>query len=652
MMSKRQVSSIRHEVVRRTFAGFICVFASCSLFSQEVLTDLTTNPAIIKKYSERHFSNAKFKFITPDTIALPFLDDFSKEDIYPDASLWLDSNVFINRDYPIQPPTLGAATFDGVSKTGCPYDTTAGSTISAAADKLTSKPINLALLPSDSVYLSFYWQAEGRGNDPESSDTLLLDFRNPITQVWTNVWYKKGYNPSPSDTSFRLVTIPITDPAFLKTAFQFRFRNNATTSGNVDHWHIDYVLLDKNRSMGDTIFSDVSFAYNCRSLLKNYYAMPWKQYQASEMKTNLDFLIRNNDTVQKNTSFGYEIFNSVGGSEATYSGGSNNCPPYPGYWANPAMSNPPIVATSTPYAYPALTDAASFTIECMMGTTLNDKDKWNDTLRFKQNFHNYYAYDDGTVEAGYGLNVYGGQMAYKFSLNTQDTLVAVQMLFNWMPPKVSQRQFKIRVWADAGGSPGTMLYEDTLVSPKYQYQMHNTWGNLTNIFHTYVFKVPQILNGTFYVGLIQYCCNGSNELINIGYDKNTDSGNKMFYNTGGGWSQSTLAQKGSWMIRPVFGDTNGLAGVNEQTTAPEFYIYPNPTKGEFTIGSVPANQTVRMSAASGQLIIYNLFGEVILSQTLEGKEQTITLYAPSGIYFLHIQDEKGNTHSQKLILTK
>lgn len=648
MMNRQSKSAVGSWQLAMISVGLM--FSGLQGNSQEILTELTTNPTLIQKYSQGQLTNvnAKYKFVTLDTIALPFLDDFSKEDIYPDASLWLDSNVFINRDYPIQPPTLGAATFDGVSKTGCPYDTTATATVSAPADKLTSKPINLALLPSDSVYLSFYWQAEGRGNDPEASDTLLLDFLNPTTQVWTNVWYRKGYNPSNSDTVFRLVTIPITDPAYLKTAFQFRFRNNATTSGNVDHWHIDYVLLDKNRGMGDTIFSDVAFAYNCKSLLKNYQAMPWRQYQPSEMKTNLDFFIRNNDTVTKNISFNYEIFNNTGGTEATYSGGSNNCDPYRiiKYMNFAPMTHPQI--GTTPYTYPSLTDSGSFTIETALNTS-PDKDRWNDTLRFKQNFHNYYAYDDGTVEAGYGLNVYGGQMAYKFTLNTPDTLVAVQMLFNWMPPKVSQRQFKIRVWADAGGVPGTMIYEDSLVSPKYQFQdpNHSTWGNLTNMFYPYKLSNPiEGLSGTFYVGLIQYCCNGSNELINIGYDKNTDASNKMFYNTGGGWSQSALAQKGSWMIRPVFGDTAGILSVNEHASS-SFLVFPNPSSGQFQIQSSMEDEKWQMAD------VYNIYGEKVCSLTPLLTSSLIDLSdKPSGIYFLRITDEKGNMHSQKLILTK
>ena len=90
----------------------------------------------------------------------------------------------------------------------------------------------------------------------------------------------------------------ITDTRFLKTGFQFRFTNYASPSpnqndpsmvGNCDQWNVDYVLLDKNRNAGDTIFTDVAFTLPVRSLLKNHEAMPWKQYQGN--RTSGDGLI-------------------------------------------------------------------------------------------------------------------------------------------------------------------------------------------------------------------------------------------------------------------------------------------------------------------------------------------------------------------------
>ncbi len=656
MKNRQKIKGYKLQVTSWTLTALICFFY-CPSFSQEVLTDLTVNPVLLNRQHALKAAKHQQPISVFDTLSLPFLDDFSKDDIYPDAGLWKDSSVFINRDYPIAPPTLGAATFDGVSKSGSPYDTNlTNNTASLPADFLTSKSLNLSGLPVDStVILTFFYQAEGRGNDPEQSDSLLLDFFNPTTQKWKNIWYKRGYNPTTSDTIFRLVTIPIADTAYLKNAFQFRFRNRATVSGNVDHWHIDYVFLDKNRNMGDTIFSDVAFVYNSRSLLTNYYAMPWRQYQPSEMKSNLSFFVRNNDNIPKNTSFDYKIYNNTAGTEATYTGGSDNCDPFitNGYWNNPAMSNPPIGTNVpgpalTPYTYPALADSASFTLECVLKTT-PDKDRWNDTLRFQQNFHNYFAYDDGTVEGGYGLsgqNAYGGQMAYKFTLNTADTLVALQMLFNWIPPNVNQRQFKIRVWNDAGGLPGTLIYEDDYVTPNYQYVYHNTWGNLTNVFYPYILTTKQPLpSGTFYVGLIQYCCLTSGELLNIGYDKNTNSTNKMFFNIGSGWNQTAILQKGSWMIRPVFGTTSGLLGIHKQSNETDFNIFPNPSDGTFSIQS--------SNIKTKSIEIYNLRGNRIYESFGQALPTTLDIsYMSDGIYLLRIMDEKGEVHSHKLILTK
>ena len=628
-------------------------FVSFSLqaFSQEMETTLTVNPFLISKYQEMKKNNSKKLPSVLDTIDIsvkPFLDDFSKSTIYPDASLWLDSNVFINRDYPIAPPTLGVATFDGVSKSGLPYDTTAGSALSAGADTLTSKPINLSP-PSTNIYFSFYWQAMGRGNRPDHYDSLVLEFLNPSLNQWNHIWAREGYiAASPPDSIFHLVMIPITAPAYLQNGFQFRFRNYATVSGNVDHWHIDYVYLDKNRNAGDTIFDDIAFVYNSHSLLKNYYAMPWEQYDSTiDMKTNLDFFIRSNNTTQKFISFDYNIYDNIGGTKASYTGGGGNIDPFlsNGYYNYPPHTNPPIgdntPAPLIPYSFPALTKDTSFLLECVINTS-PDKDRWNDTLRFTQTFNNYYAYDDGTVEAGYGLNVAGGQIAYKFTINKPDVLYAVYMLFNWIGPNVNQQQFKIRVWDDNGGMPGTLKYEDTLTTPAYQYIEHN-WAN-TNMFYPYILKTPQALSGTFYVGWIQY----TPETLNVGFDKNTISNSKMFYNIGNGWNQSVLP--GSWMIRPVLGDTDGLLNVHtEENSTSAFTVFPNPFSESATLRITNLGE-LRME----DLKIVNVFGQEVYPEIIRTSDRFVIRRGNllQGIYFIRITDQTGIIHSQKLILAK
>jgi hypothetical protein len=54
--------------------------------------------------------------------------------------------------------------------------------------------------------------------------------------------------------------------------------------------------------------------------------------------------------------------------------------------------------------------------------------------------------------------------------------------------------------------------------------------------------------------------------------------------------------------------------------------------------------------------VYNMFGDKvyeIASLTISHQPLAIDISSqPNGIYFLRIKDEKGNTHSQKLILSK
>ena len=653
---------MKYQVSRSVFTFFFCLLPFTFCFAQEIITGLGCNPVLMRKYTE--LVNAK-KFqlysITSDTLSLPFLDDFSKESIYPDTTLWLDKEAFINRDYPIAPPTLGVATLDGVGPSGLPYDTLAGGGSFAPADTLTSKPLHLKYLQADSVYFSFFWQAGGRGIYPKIHDSLLVQFKNASMHgdsAWRTQWVHAGFNATLTDTTFHLVMIRV-DTSFLKEGFQFRFRNYACLSGNVDHWHIDYVYLNKRPlGIGDTIFSDVAFVYNSSSLLKNYTAMPWEQYQPSEMKTNLNFFIRNNDIVPKNTSFTDTIYNATLTPVSSYTLNAGNVQPYAtnGYCNYPPFSNPPISTTPSGYTFPLLTAPTSFQLECVMQTNANDMDKWNDTLRYRQKLYDYYSYDDGTVEGGYGLWVSpglpGGEIAYKFTLNNPDTIVAVQMLFNWIVDNQRYHNFRIILWRNDGpnGTPGTIILKDSLVSPQYQYIYHPTgWGNLTNDFYTYNLTSSKYLTGTFYVGLVQlYTPIDHFDLLNIGVDMNINSNtSKLYWNDDGSWgSWNQSVMPGSLMIRPVFRNTAALTSVtNTENPSNQIKIFPNPNNGKFNV-QMSKFENIKME-------IYNVFGECIDKQIFKSANEQIDLSNVSdGIYFLRMTSEQGATYSQKFIISK
>ena len=159
------------------------IFCPIFLFSQEVVSDLISNP-IIFDFKNNSKNNKS-------TLVLPFVDDFSYNSSNVDNNLWEKSSVFVNRNYPINPPTIGVATFDGLNQFGLAR-TFNQMDPSAPSDTLMSKPIDLSSF--NSVYLMFYYQAKGLGDTPEFLDRLVLEFLNDT--VWTEVWAINGQEMS------------------------------------------------------------------------------------------------------------------------------------------------------------------------------------------------------------------------------------------------------------------------------------------------------------------------------------------------------------------------------------------------------------------------------------------------------------------------
>ena len=98
-------------------------------------------------------------------LSIPFIDDFSYFSTQADSNLWQDNSVFINRNYGINPITIGVATFDGLNRFGRPYNLNLTGTDSENADTLTSQQIDLS--DADTAYFMFYYQPQGLGNDPQ-----------------------------------------------------------------------------------------------------------------------------------------------------------------------------------------------------------------------------------------------------------------------------------------------------------------------------------------------------------------------------------------------------------------------------------------------------------------------------------------------------
>lgn len=603
--------------------------------AQEQVLGLNQNPEIHKQ--------AFFKSSQEEAIFLPFFDDFKQDETAPNSSFWADNFSFINTSFQKFPADLGVATFDALDENGEIY--AHANSFGFIADYLTSNSIRLDSLDSgdrplivgDSLYLSFYYQPQGTANAPESSDSLVLEFYSGSDQLWYRIWSDEGM---PLDSFYvknqsycKQVLIPIKDSArFYHPDFKFRFYNYASLASsiqtswqsNADQWNIDYVKLDIGRSRNDIYSENLVFVNPPPSFLKNYRAMPYNQYKNDPTNSMADslhsILISNLSALTYTAEYQYTIANQEL-QDSVYLGGAANINPFvfDGHSDFPRFKDPKVISFFSLYD----ADQMEYTITHTVQTLSTEI---GDTVIQKQSFADYFAYDDGSPEAGYGLSGSGNSAALRFKLNMPDTLTQVQFYFN---PTVLDNEdyFYLTVWESI--EPEVILYEELVqVSPP-----DDASGFIS-------FDLDEIIvvSNEVYVGFTQT----TDKNLNVGFDLSFAASESLFYNAGNGWYPSVF--EGALMIRPVFanysGDTEAPVFSNEK----EVQIYPNPLK----------SGNLNVAVADGQnysIHIYNLLGKLVYSTQFQ--EQLNLDFLQEGVYLLRFENQaNGEVKSQKLIITK
>ena len=694
------------------------------LKAQEYLTGIQINEEVAHKAKlmrAESEQNKKSNTANTTAIVLPFFDDFSVSNVYPDQQKWEDNYVYVNQHFAKSPPNVGVATFDALDAQGKVYED--ANWIDFIADYLTSVPIRLdslfspiarKLTPADSVYLSFYYQPQGRGNDPEPWDTLLLQLayrtgdtvfshmdsldvlvnglyvmnENDTVFPGDTLWAPPGYNPNVftitytrlvwndwvtvavdsvmkpeinwqtvweaegshlSDfeqlhgKSFLQVMLPVTDPKYFYSEFQFRFLNYASIANqnipswrsNMDQWNVDFVYLNYNRSAADTTYRKLSFSERAPSFLKHYQSMPYRQYRAdisNSQARSVEMYITNLDKVEHNTKYSYKAVQVNGSHSFSYDGGSCNLLPYyEGGYQNCDHCKPHACPDVTSYfALEYGVDTMSYWITHYISDSSNNN-SIVDSIKFHQGFYNYFAYDDGTPEMGYGLEPAGANLAYQFTVNVPDTLQGVQIYFNRTKDNTNEFYFNFKVWRDNNGKPGQEIYSQE----NMKVQWSDGWPYQ---FFYYKLDTPLVVTGTFYVGWEQYQ-GGS---LNVGFDSNNDENEKIFYTIDDVWYQSIF--DGALLIRPVVGAAGFLSTAEyKSNTAEQISVYPNPAASSFRF-----DQSLLSSNPGDKLIIYNLMGMAVKEQNLQtGLVHIDDL--PKGLYIVKVRS-RGRNYVAKLII--
>lgn len=465
--------------------------------------------------------------------------------------------------------------------------------------------------------------------------------------VWNEVWSANGCSldswlaQNPLEY-FRQVLIPITDEQYLRDNFQFRFRNYASLdldswsgnnivgwASNCDQWNLDYIRLDINRNANDRYPSDVAFVSPTTSALALYQSMPWHQYRPSDMADVFHNELSNLSDQTRNVGYQYTVRRQSG--DVVYQSTRNymNAAPYydSGLHTYAPHARPDI---GYEYAYDGA-DSATFLITHVFGMEgSSDENRLNDTCRFEQRFHNYYAYDDGTAEAGYSLlssmSSPASYLAVQFTLAQPDTLRCVRIWFNSTPNDENFGAFTLMVWDDDNGRPGNVICSLPAQLPYHASDFLE--------FANYYPDEPVAIEGTFYVGFFQ----NHNIQLNVGFDQNNDARGHFFYNISDEWKESYY--RGAPMIRPVVGKYYDPTGVGQQHKK-SLVLYPNPTTGNLFIQGDDGIQEPEYQ-------IIDLYGRAVRAGI--ALQNSINLGdLPTGIYFVRVLKDNTVLKTEKII---
>ncbi len=590
---------------------------------------------------------------------LPFWDDFSTGEGSPNLERWTASsrNVFISNGIGINAPSLGVASFDGAKYDGSLYAFSGGL---GGTDTLTSQTISMGSLnPTEkgSVYLSFFVQRQGFGETPNENDSITVEIKDD-TGLWTQIWGSRSYdaanasNPIPNN-NFAYIELKIDDRSasnYFFDGFQFRFTAYGRQTGALDHWNIDYVFLNANR--GDAgkrpNFPDKAITSPMTSIFEGYRSIPVAHFleNATTLSVAPQMEISNNSSEPNNVGGQTSAVLTTRRKDGTLSTQAIDIERDITADVLSSKERKALVA-STAIDYSVLTtspediDSVGIVYEFLFTSKDNEDASYddaihapldfnvNDTLRTPFTLSDYYAYDDGTAEFGAGTVVRNAQFSYAFVMQTNrtDTLVAVDMYFPNIGSEQSGQELELIIRDDNGGFPGEVLYSDF-------YQIEDS--DALNEFKRYDIFPSLEVSGTFYIGWRQI---NEGRLV-IGLDENTNSSDKVFSFSGGGWTSSDLSN-GSLMIRPVFGNKKIITGLNDDAVAlPNPYLsYPNPNKG-----------ILYVQQDFEEIRAFDLRGREVEARTerLSSKNHKIELVnAARGIYLLHFTDKKGQAYISK-----
>ncbi len=501
------------------------------------------------------------------TTTIPFWDDFSKG---IQTSKWIAKGASYTETIGNKAPSLGMALFNGVDELGRAYSLQEKD--QGESDYLTSVPLDLSGIEASqkaSLYLSFYWQAGGKAEVPDSNDRLSLQVLTPAG-TWLTVWEKRG-GETLDRTRFAQEIIAIL-PEWQHANFQFRFFSNGRQSGPFDSWLLDYVYLNTQRTATNLSYPDRALTLPTSVRLGDFGAYPWELVQKHQ-KSNWS-TVKNEFQNLENRFKAMEFSVTLRDSSGTELLPINSTTPF-----NPvpnALERRSIVSrTFSEIPIPSKPGDLFFETSLVTGdgllTTINGTDttrfaqvnfRDNDRVSTRFSLRDYFAYDQGNADYTAGINQRSGQLAVAYKTPEPVFLTGISIDFN--NARQVDQVLDLVIWSALDKKP---LYTQEVVIPAKKSGQNIQYFSLKE-------TVP--VSGTFYVGFTQF----TNDFLQVGLDKTQNFGDRIYYNVGGGWVQNKDVN-GALLIRPHV----SLSGKAGGTLSPEniFQVYPNPAVEEVMV---------------------------------------------------------------------
>lgn len=200
-------------------------------------------------------------------LAIPFEEPFTTSGM-PRAGVWVATNVNVN--------TLG------IDPPSSPYALNLNGVPTVNGDRIESFPFDLSGKEGRGIVLGYLYQPRGTGDNPEVSDSLIVELQNDLGE-WVTARRYPGLAANAPTPSFRSEMIELDSTASSGTlfhdAFKFRFRSRASGSG-ADDWFLDDVFLGvpslspvaqiSSQSVSDTVLAgtadSISYSFAIRNV--------------------------------------------------------------------------------------------------------------------------------------------------------------------------------------------------------------------------------------------------------------------------------------------------------------------------------------------------------------------------------------------------